>query len=51
MDATVFAFLIAVQRHPGETPVHAASRTPRLLAYAERIMARYWPPTELTRTS
>lgn len=47
VDATVYAFLIAIQQHPGETPVHLTARRPRLLAYTERIRARYWPPTEL----
>jgi len=51
VDATVYAFLVAIQRHPGDTPAHAAARSPRLLAYTERLAARYWPPTELARTS
>ncbi len=51
VDATVYAFLIAIQRHPGATGVHLAARSPRLMAYTERLAAAYWPPTELTRAS
>lgn len=42
VDATAYAFLLAIQSHPGTTAVHAAARTPRLLAYTERIRSRYW---------
>lgn len=45
VDATVYAFLSAVQLHPGDTPVHQAGRAPRLLAYTARIREKYW--TEL----
>lgn len=47
VDATVYAFLLAIQRHPGTTAVHLSARSPRLLAYTERIAARYWPVTEV----
>jgi len=42
VDATVYAFLSAIQAHPGTTPVHDAARSPRLLAYTARIRERYW---------
>ena len=42
VDATVYAFLVAFQRHPGETAANVAARSPRLLAYVERMAGRYW---------
>lgn len=51
VDATVYAFLIAIQRHPGATSVHLVARSSRLMAYTERLTAAYWPPTELSRPS
>lgn len=48
VDATAYAFLVAIQNHPGTTPFHERSRAPRLLAYTARIGAAYWPPTELS---
>lgn len=42
VDATVYAFLTAIQTHPGTTAVHEAARAPRLLAYTARIRERYW---------
>ncbi len=42
VDATVYAFLLAIQSHPGTTAVHTAARTARLLAYTTRIRERYW---------
>lgn len=50
VDATVYAFLTAVQKHPGTTPVHEAARRPALAAYTERIASRWWPATELAAT-
>ncbi len=47
VDATLYAFLTAIQTMPVETPVHAAARSPRLLAYTARIRERYWPATEV----
>lgn len=47
VDATVYAFLISMQRHPGATPAHAAARAPALSDYTARITERCWPPTEL----
>ncbi len=47
VDATVYALLVALQKHLGATAAHAASRSPRLLAYTERIGARYWPATAM----
>lgn len=42
VDATVYAFLVAIQSHPGTTAVHEAARAPRLLAYTARIRDRFW---------
>lgn len=47
IDATLYAFLTAIQTMPVDTPVHAAARSPRLTAYTTRIRERYWPPTEV----
>jgi glutathione S-transferase len=49
VDATVYAFLVAIQKHPGDTAANRAARSPRLLAYTERLGSKYWPPTELAR--
>ncbi len=45
VDATVFAFLWAIQGHPGKTPIHDAARAPKLVAYVERIKGQYFPLT------
>lgn len=42
-DATAFAFLWQFLVHPVQTPVKAGIRSPRLLAYVERIRSRAWP--------
>lgn len=42
VDATGYAFLTAVQGHPGDTELHRAARTPALLAYTARIRERWW---------
>jgi glutathione S-transferase len=47
VDATVYAFLVSMQLHPGQTEAHAAARVPALSAYTARIAERYWSPTEL----
>jgi glutathione S-transferase len=42
-DATLYSFLEAVLRFPGETPVKAAvQKMERLVAYAGRIRGRWW---------
>lgn len=42
VDATVYAFLTAIQTHPGTTPIHETARSARLLAYTQRIRERWW---------
>lgn len=42
VDATVYAFLSGAQKHPVDSPLRQAASTPRLLAYVERMQAKYW---------
>lgn len=42
VDATLYAFLTAIQTHPGTTAVHLAARSAPFLAYTQRIRDRYW---------
>ncbi|MEZ4400771.1 MAG: glutathione S-transferase family protein [Kofleriaceae bacterium] len=43
-DATLYAFLESVLRFPNDTPVKlAVAATPTLVAYRDRIRARWWP--------
>jgi glutathione S-transferase len=42
-DTSLYAFLEGVLRFPNETPVKAAiAKNPRLVAYRDRIRARWW---------
>lgn len=42
VDATLYAFLLAIQAHPGQTAVHQAARSAAFLAYTDRIRAGWW---------
>lgn len=47
VDATVYAFLVAIQNYPVNTSVVAAANAPSLRAYTARIKEKYWPATEM----